>query len=48
MWVVMVLVVGVGVPFVLWWWRQADKWADAEHKRFKQKPDTCEKIVVKR
>lgn len=37
----------MGVPFTLWWWRLADKWADAEHKRFKVKVDSRERIVVK-
>ena len=45
--VVMVLVVVLGVPFTLWWWRQADKWADHEHKRFKTKPDSRERTVVR-
>jgi hypothetical protein len=47
MWVLMVAVVVVGVPFTLWWWKQADKWADVEHKRFKPKADTRERVVVK-
>jgi len=47
MWVVMAIVVAVGVPFVLLWWRVADRWADGEHKRFKQERDDREKIVVK-
>ncbi len=41
------LVIFIGVPFTLWWWRLADKWADAEHKRFKVKVDPRERIVVK-
>lgn len=41
------LVIFIGVPFTLWWWRLADKWADAEHKRFKVKVDTRERVVVK-
>jgi len=45
--IVMVLVVVIGVPFTLWWWRIADRWADAEHKRFKVKTDTRERIVVR-
>lgn len=44
--VICVLVVVVGVPFTLWWWKQADKWADAEHRRFAVKTDTRERIVV--
>ncbi len=35
--VVLALVAPVGIGFVLLWWKQADKWADAEHKRFKTK-----------
>jgi hypothetical protein len=47
--VIMALCVILGVPFTLWWWREADKWADAEHKRFKPKEDASLKdaIVVK-
>ncbi|MFO0830601.1 MAG: hypothetical protein U0637_02035 [Phycisphaerales bacterium] len=47
--VIMALCVLLGVPFTLWWWREADKWADAEHKRFKTKEDESMKhaIVVK-
>lgn len=47
--VIMALCVLLGVPFTLWWWREADKWADAEHKRFKPKKDDGLKdaIVVK-
>ena len=44
--VICVLVVVLGVPFTLWWWKQADKWADAEHRRFSVKTDTRERIVV--
>jgi hypothetical protein len=36
--VIMVLVVVLGVPFTLWWWKIADRWASDEHKRFKPKP----------
>lgn len=32
--VVMALIVIIGVPVTLYWWKQADKWADSEHKRF--------------
>lgn len=45
--IVMVLVVAIGIPFTLWWWRIADRWADTEHKRFKVKADTRERIVVR-
>lgn len=41
------LVIVVGVPFTLWWWKQADKWADREHQRFPGSPDTRERIAVK-
>jgi hypothetical protein len=47
MWIIMGLVVIIGVPFTLWWWKQADKWADSEHRRFKEKPDTRNKVVIK-
>jgi len=30
----MVAVVVIGVPFVLLWWKWADRWADSEHRRF--------------
>jgi hypothetical protein len=47
--VIMALCVLLGVPFTLWWWREADKWADTEHKRFKAKEDASLKdaVVVK-
>lgn len=46
--VVLALVAPVGIGFVLLWWKQADKWADAEHKRFKSKDDTQgPRVVVK-
>lgn len=47
MWTLIVLVLVLGIPFTLWWWKQADKWYDAEHKRFKAKEDTRERVVVK-
>lgn len=47
MWTLIVLVLVLGIPFTLWWWKQADKWYDAEHKRFKEKPDQRERVVVK-
>ncbi len=45
--VVCVLVVVLGIPLTLWYWKQADKWADAEHKRFAVKEDPRERVVVK-
>lgn len=47
MWLLMGATVFIGIPFTLWWWKQADKWADAEHKRFKPPEDTRERIVVR-
>lgn len=47
MWTCLVLVVLLGPPFTLWWWKLGDKWADGEHKRFHAKPDTREKVVMK-
>lgn len=44
--IVLVLIIVVGVPFTLWWWKKADRWADAEHKRFKPKKDLRERVVV--
>lgn len=41
-----ILCVVIGVPMVLLWWRDADKWADAEHKRFKPKPQRKPDNVV--
>lgn len=37
----------LGVPFTLWWWKIADRWADDEKKRFKVKPDNRERVVLK-
>jgi hypothetical protein len=45
-WIIIALVVVLGVPFTLWWWRDADKWADAEHRRFKPKPTPPEERIV--
>lgn len=47
MWTCLVLVLVLGPLFTLWWWKIGDKWADAEHKRFHEKPDTREKVVMK-
>jgi hypothetical protein len=46
-WITVIFTV-LGVPFTLWWWKLADRWADDEKKRFKVKPDRREKVVVKR
>jgi hypothetical protein len=46
-WTLIIAVLVLGTPFTLWWWKQADKWYDAEHKRFKEKPDDRERVVVK-
>lgn len=37
----------IGPPFTIWWWKQADKWADAEHRRFKPKVDDTPRVVVR-
>lgn len=37
---IIVLCVVLGVPGTLLWWKVADKWADAEHKRFPLKSDS--------
>lgn len=47
LWLVVALIVLLGVPFTLWWWRKADQWADAEHRRFKPRPETRERVVVR-
>jgi hypothetical protein len=47
--VIMGLCVVLGVPFTLWWWKEADRWASAEHRKFKPKPkeDLSDAVVVK-
>lgn len=47
MWIIMGATVLFGIPFTLWWWRIADRWADSEHKRFRTVPDRRERIVVR-
>ncbi|MDX2117127.1 MAG: hypothetical protein SFY96_02980 [Planctomycetota bacterium] len=47
MWTCLVLVLVLGPLFTLWWWKIGDKWADAEHKRFHEKPDTRDRVIVK-
>jgi hypothetical protein len=47
MWACLILVAVLGPLFTLWWWKIGDKWADAEHRRFQDKPDTREKVVMK-
>ncbi|MGD9789900.1 MAG: hypothetical protein AB7Q00_03450 [Phycisphaerales bacterium] len=44
--VIVGLILLLGVPFTLWWWKLADKWADAEHRRFRDKKDERERVVV--
>ncbi len=47
MWISIGACVVLGVPFILIWWRDMDKWADDEHKRFKTKgTDEPERIVL--
>lgn len=47
--VVLVLIFAVGIPFTLWWWKMADRWADAEHKRFKPRGPAApvERVVIR-
>lgn len=45
----LVVIIGILViapPFTLWWWKQADKWADSEHKRFGQRGQTDDRARV--
>jgi hypothetical protein len=46
MWVSMIVIGVLSVPFILIWWRDMDRWADAEHKRFKPRAKGHEDIVV--
>jgi hypothetical protein len=46
-WVFSILAVGLGVPFTLWWWYLADKRVDAKERRFRARPDTRERVVVR-
>ena len=43
----MALIIIIGIPFTLWWWKVADQWADSEHKRFKPKTDDRERVTIK-
>ncbi len=48
-WIIAIGIVVIGPPFTLWWWKMGDKWADAEHKRFKPKAaEPVEKVVVRK
>lgn len=48
MWVSLAACALLGVPFILIWWKEMDKWADDEHKRFKPiDAEEQERIVVK-
>lgn len=48
-WVVTLVITVGAVFFTLAWWKLADKWADAEHKRFggSKKGDGKEHVVIK-
>lgn len=47
MWISIAACALLGVPFILIWWREMDKWADDEHKRFKSSTnEPQERIVV--
>jgi len=50
MWISIATIGILGVPLVLIWWRDMDRWANAEDKRFKPKPKPehpQERVVVK-
>ena len=47
MWYVIGIIAALSVPFTLWWWKDADRWARAEHKRFKPRTqEPVERVVV--
>ena len=48
-WIVIAVITVGAVVFTLVWWRIADKWADAEHKRFGTPKDQSpqDRIVIK-
>lgn len=51
MWIVIIATAILGPIFTLLWWKQADRWADAEHKRFKPKVDPdagATRVVIRR
>ena len=33
----------IGVPFTLWYWKQADKWAESERQRNEQRRQAHER-----
>lgn len=37
----------IGVPFLLWWWKLADMWVSADHRRFHPKRDDTPRVVVR-
>jgi hypothetical protein len=47
--VCLILTVVIGVPLILAWWKDMDRLADAEHKKFKPKVETLkgERVVVR-
>ncbi|HED54292.1 MAG TPA: hypothetical protein ENJ00_08840 [Phycisphaerales bacterium] len=40
-----VAVVVIGVPFTYFWFRWADRWADADQKRFHRKPGKQDDVM---
>lgn len=51
MWMLLVITVVtfvLGIPFLLWWWKLADIWLDAEHRRFKPKDEPSANTIVVR
>jgi hypothetical protein len=46
-WIILIVIAVLGPAFTFWWWKLADQWADAEHRRFKPKaPDPEETRVI--
>jgi hypothetical protein len=46
MWISLIAIGVLSVPFILIWWRDMDRWADAEHKRFKPRTQGPQDVVV--
>lgn len=48
-WIVTIVITVGAVFFTLAWWKIADMWADAEHRRFGRgkKDDGKERVVIK-
>jgi membrane protein implicated in regulation of membrane protease activity len=46
MWISLIAIAVLSVPFILIWWRDMDRWADAEHKRFKPRQQASQDVIV--